>query len=272
MAGGYLEKGFLGTSVLFLTGGVALEVGAYALVAEEVAPVASRIAVQAYRVARPAVQAYAKRAAKGALLRMGLDAGFQFGTGYLAADPAQGNKGLQAWNGMKGVSVLAAGAIGTGELTKKAKFLVALGSAVGTNLVTVSGGNAVNYGSVWHVVDFSNRNQTVEFVRNVVLSTLFDQSKEHGSEWIAKRMAARAEDWASRATGKATQAALRFVTEARVALPTSLFIGGSMEVPKKMWENSKAAEEKKAAEKKKNGASKSHTGGGAPARPAPKSK
>lgn len=245
MVGGYLEKGFLGTSALFLTGGIAAELGAYAFVTEEVAPVVSRIAVQAYRVAWPAVEAYAKKAAKGALMRMGVDAGFQFGTGYLAADAAQGNKGLQAWNGMNGVSVVAAGAIDTGGLKNKAKFLVALGSAVGTNLFTVSGGNAVNYGSVGHIVDFSNRDQTVEFVRNVVLSTLFDQSKEHGSEWIAKRLAARAEAMASQASGKASQAVLRFVTEARVALPASIVIGGSMEVPKKKWENNKAAEDAK---------------------------
>ena len=61
VAGGYLEKGFLGTAALFLTGGIAAELGAYAFVAEEAAPVVSRIAVQAYRVGKPAVQAYAKR-------------------------------------------------------------------------------------------------------------------------------------------------------------------------------------------------------------------
>ena len=61
VAGGYLEKGFLGTAALFLTDWVAAELGAYAFVAEEVAPVVSRIAVQAYRVGKPAVQAYAKR-------------------------------------------------------------------------------------------------------------------------------------------------------------------------------------------------------------------
>jgi hypothetical protein len=176
---------------------------------------------------------------------MGVDAGFQFGTGYLAADSAQGNKGLQAWNGMNGVSIVAAGAIDTGGLKNKGKFLVALGSAVGTNLFTVSGGNAANYGSVGHIVDFTNHDQTVEFVRNVVLSTLFDQTKEHGSEWIAKRLAARAEAMASQASGKASQAVLRFVTEARVALPASIVIGGSMEVPKKKWENNKAAEDAK---------------------------
>ena len=190
VVGGYLEKGFLGTSALFLTGGVAAELGAYAFVTEEVAPVVARLAVQAYRVARPAVQAYAQRAAKGVIVRMGVDAGFQFGTGYLAADSAQGNKGLQAWNGMNGISVVAAGAIDTGGLKNKAKFLIALGSAVGTNLFTVSGGNSVNYGSIGHIVNFSNHDQTVEFVRNVILSTLFDQSKEHGSEWIAKRVVA----------------------------------------------------------------------------------
>jgi hypothetical protein len=49
VAGGYLEKGFLGTSALFLTEGVAAEVGAYAFVTEEVAPVAARIVLQSYR-------------------------------------------------------------------------------------------------------------------------------------------------------------------------------------------------------------------------------
>lgn len=96
MAGEYLEKGFLGTSALFLTGGAAAEPGAYALVTEEVAPVVPRLAVQAYRVARSAVEAYAKKAATGVLMCMGVDFSFQFGIGYLAADPAQGNKGLQA--------------------------------------------------------------------------------------------------------------------------------------------------------------------------------
>ena len=48
VAGGYLEKGFLGlAAALFLIGGIAAEPGAYAFVAEEVAPVVSRIAVQA---------------------------------------------------------------------------------------------------------------------------------------------------------------------------------------------------------------------------------
>ena len=50
VAGGYLEKGFLGTAALFLTGGIAAELGAYAFVAEEVAPVVSRIAVQAKKL------------------------------------------------------------------------------------------------------------------------------------------------------------------------------------------------------------------------------
>lgn len=88
---------------------------------------------------------------------------------------------------------MAAGAIDTGGLQGKTKFLVALGSAVGTNMFAASGGNAVNYGFAGRIVDFSKRDQTAEFARNVVPSTLFNRCKEHGAEWIAKRLAARAE-------------------------------------------------------------------------------
>ena len=111
VAGGYLEKGFLGTSALFLTGGVAAELGAYAFVTEEVAPVVSRLAVQAYRVAQPAVEAYTRRAAKGALMRMAVDVGFQFGTGYLAANPNRGSRLAQVRDSVNGTSVLAAGGV-----------------------------------------------------------------------------------------------------------------------------------------------------------------
>lgn len=249
VAGGYLEKGFLGTSALFLTGGIAAELGAYAFVTEEVAPVVSRIAVQAYRVARPAVEAYVKKAAKGALTRMGVDAGFQFGTGYVAADAKNGSKVGQAWDGINGTSIIAAGAIDASGLKAKAKFLLAIGSATATNLFTVSGGNVDKYKSYWHMVDFSQAKQSHEFIRNVVLGVLFDQGKEHGSEWVAKKVAGRAEEWAAQASGKASQAVLRWVTEARVALPASFVVGGVPEVMKKKWESAQEAKEKAAAEK-----------------------
>ena len=242
VAGGYLEKGFLGTAALFLTDWVAAELGAYAFVAEEVAPVVSRIAVQAYRVAKPAVQAYAKRAAEGTLLRMGVDAGFQFGTGYLASKSGNNSRLVQAANGVNGTSVVAAGLISVGGAKTYAKFLVALGSAAGTNLVTVSGEIFDRYESVWHTPDFHDSNQTVEYVRNVILGTLFDQGKEYGAGWVAKRAAGRAEAWAARASGKASQAALRWVTESRISLPASLVIGGVPETLKKRWENNNAAE------------------------------
>ncbi|MGI4887029.1 MAG: hypothetical protein ACRYFR_18900 [Janthinobacterium lividum] len=251
VAGGYLEKGFLGTSALFLTGGVAAELGAYAYVAEEVAPVVSRIAVQAYRVAQTAAQAYAKRAAKGALLRMGLDAGFQFGTGYLAAKPGKNSRMVQAANGVNGTSVVAAGAISVGEAKPLAKFLVAFGSSAMTNLVTVNGENFDKYQTVWHMPDLHDSHQAVEYARNVILGTLFDQSKEYGSEWVAKRLAGRAEEWAAQASGQASKAVLKWVTETRVALPASFVIGGVPETLKKRWENNNAAEEEAKARAEK---------------------
>ena len=250
VAGGYLEKGFLGTSALFLTGGVAAELGAYAFVTEEVAPVVSRIAVQAYRVARPAVEAYAKKAAKGALMRMGVDFSFQFGTGYIAADSKRGDKVNQALSGVNGTSILAAGAIDASGLKAKAKFLLAVGSAVTTNLFTVSGDNVTDYKGYWHMTDFGDTAQSHAFVRNVILGVLFDQGKEHGAEWVAKRVAGRAEDMAAKASGKASQSVLRWVTEARVALPASFVIGGVPEVAKKTWEgNQKTKEEAQARDK-----------------------
>ncbi|WP_310397802.1 hypothetical protein [Hymenobacter sp.] len=169
---------------------------------------------------------------------MGVDAGFQFGTGYLAADPAQGNKFLQAWNGINGTSVVAAGALDTGGLRTKAKFLVALGSATTTNFFTVSGGNDDEYGGYWHTADLGDGKQRIDFLRNVVLGLLFDQTKEYGSEWVAKKMAGRAEAWAAQVSGRASKAMLNWMTETRVAMPTSFVVGGVLEVLKKRWENS----------------------------------
>lgn len=252
VVGGYLEKGFLGTSALFLTGGMAAELGAYAFVTEEVAPVVSRIAVQAYRVARPAVEAYAKRAAKGALMRMSVDISFQFGTSYLTADPSKGARSAQALQSINGTQVLGAGAIVGGENARAgAKFLVALGTAVTTNLVTVSGSNAQKYKSYWHMVNFQDSQQGLEYVRNVIIGTLADPLKEMGAGTIAKQAAGRAEEWAAQASGKASRAVLKLVTETRVELPATIVLGSLVEIPKKLWEqhHDKELEERAKQEK-----------------------
>ena len=250
VAGGYLEKGFLGAAGLFVGGGLAYEAGAVGWAIEEGVPLVARVAVRAYRVAAPAARAYAQHAAKGMATRMFVDAGFQFGTGYLAADPNKGSKSIQARDGINGTSVLAAGAISVGEVKTAAKFLVALGSAAATNLVTVSGENVENYGSYGHMVDFHDSNQTVAYVRNVILGTLFDQGKEYGAEWVAKRAVGRLEGAFAHASGRTSQAVLRWVTETRVALPTGLVLGGVPEVLKKKWEQRREAQEKQEAAEK----------------------
>lgn len=246
--GRHLQWLYGGTAAGFFGGAVALEAGAYYWVAEEAAPFVGRVAVRAYQVAAPAVRTYAQRAAKGALMRMGVDASFQFGTGYVAAnpDPAKGSRVRQALGGINGTSIIAAGLIDAGGLKAKAKFLLALGSAATTNLVTLSKENSDRYGSALHMVDFHDTGQSIEYVRNVILGTLFDQGKEYGSEWVTGRVVGRAEEWAARTSGRLQKAALQWITESRVALPSSFVIGGVPEVLKKKWEQRQAEAEEQA--------------------------
>ena len=92
--------------------------------------------------------------------------------------------------------------------------------------------------------------QTHVFVRNVVLGVLFDQGKEYGSEWVAKKVAGRAEALAAQVSGKASQAVLRWVTATRVALPASFVIGGVPEVVKKKWESAQDLKDEQEAIRK----------------------
>ena len=236
VAGGYLEKGFLGTSALFLTGGAAAELGAYAFVTEDVAPVVSRLAVQAYRVAQPAVQAYARRAAKGALARMGVDAGIQFAAGFATGHGSALERGEQAAQGVNGTSLLVSGIVNTEglDLSKLGKWLVAGSSAVASNLVTLSAENMKKYkGGPFHMVDFHDAQQVDGFAFNVVLGMLLDRGREglveKGTEKILEK--------AAHASGRAHQAATRWVSATRVSLGLSLNLGSGFESGKKKLEH-----------------------------------
>jgi len=242
------------------TGGVAWEAGGGLWLTEEAAPFVGRVAVRAYQVARPAVEAYARRAVKGMAARMFIDAGFQFGTTYVTADPSKGSKFKQAVGGINGTQVAAAGLVSVGENARAgAGFLVALGTATTTNLVTVSRGNVNKYGGYWHVVDFHDSGQSVEYVRNVVIGTIADPLKELGAGAFAKRLAGGAESWASQATGRATRAVLKVITEKRVELPASVVLGGVVEVPKKLWERQQEDKEQREAKERAEAARRAAT-------------
>lgn len=126
-----------------------------------------------------------------------------------------------------------------------AKFLLGLGTAATTNLITLSRGNNTKYNSYWHMVDLHDSAQTIEYVRNVIISTLADPLKELGASTIAKGLTGQAEHLAEQASGKFTRTVLKWVTEKRIELPASIVLGSLVEVPKKLWERQHEEQEKR---------------------------
>lgn len=265
--------GRVGTHLQYVYGGLALggfgaavaaEAGGYYFITDQVAPTVARVytqqvaptvarvSVQAYRVVAPVVRNYVQKAAKGAIGRMATDAVFQYGTGYIAADPARGSKAEQAFNQVNGTSIIAAGLISTDGWSKGAKFLTALGSSAATNLVTVSRGNSQKDNSFWHVANLSDQQERSDYATNVMLGVVFDQVKEHGSEYIGEQAARLLKEHTLPGAGTIGSTLGRWLTKERVTLTTGFIIGGTPETIKKQGENKKAAAEEDAKRRKIN--------------------
>jgi hypothetical protein len=231
VAGGYLEKGFLGVGAVFLTGGMALELGAYAFVAEEVAPVATRVAVQAYRLVQPYAKTALMRAKDGFLVRAGTDLTIQLGGGFVMGKGSVGARASQAISGVNGTSLVLAGTINTAgiPLSRLAKWLVPASTAAVSNGFTVNGDNFDKYGSYGHLVDLTNGQEASKYAFNIILGTLLDRGREvlteSGTESLVRA--------ATSISGQAQRAASRWMTETRVSLGLNLYMGVGFELNKK---------------------------------------
>jgi hypothetical protein len=265
VVGGYLEKGFLGTSALFLTGGLAAEAGAYAFVAEEVAPVVARIAVQGYRISQPVIKAALARARDGFMLRAGTDLSIQLGGGFAMGNGSALNRTKQAISGVNVTSVLLAGAINTNGMTlnRLAKWLIPATTAAVSNGFTVNGDNLDKYGSYAHLVNLADGQEAAKYAFNIILGTVLDRSREvlteHGTEKLV--------GMAARASGRAQQAAVRWISASRVNLHLNLDLGISFESGKKSLEqwwdghNDEVKKQEAARLKQANGAKPKPTTG-----------
>jgi hypothetical protein len=227
VAGGYLEKGFLGVGAVFLTGGMALELGAYAFVAEEVAPAATRVAVQAYRLVQPYAKTALMRAKDGFLVRAGTDLTIQFGGGFITSQGTVSERARQAAAGVNGTSLLLAGTVNTSgiPLSKLAKWLVPASTAAVSNGLTVSVDNRTKYGNALHMVDLSDNQEAAKYAFNILIGTLLDRGREvlteSGSSGLAGSLAG--------ASGRVQ----RWLSESRVSLGLNLYMGVGFETNKK---------------------------------------
>lgn len=168
--GQYGEVGVYGAAAGMLTFGAVYEYGA------------------AYAVGT-AVRAYVVEAAKGAGIRMLLDAGTQLTVGTVTSSGTLGDRVGFAFNDYNIFSTISAAAVDAGKLKWCGKLLAAFGSAAVTNAVSIKGANADKYKGNWlHLVDLSDKQERLDYIVAVIAGTVFDQMKEYGGTRLERVM------------------------------------------------------------------------------------
>ena len=114
--GGCLEKTYLAAASGGFSAAVALKMGGYYVLTEQVAPFVSRTAVSAYRIGGPLAEARGKQVAEGFWMRVATAFGIQFMAGFTAGNGSVTQRGQEAFRGINGTSLLVSGGVNIGGL------------------------------------------------------------------------------------------------------------------------------------------------------------
>lgn len=251
--GGYIEKTYLVVAVGAVGAAAAAEAGAYYWATEEAVPFLSRVSMRAWQVAKPAISQYARKAAKWALWRMGIDGTTQVVTGAIAGKGDLLDRAEQGLFGMNFISLLLSAGVSTEELKLGAKLLVGTASAAISNGMSVRFENYSKDGNLLHFVKLNNRYQVLGYVGAVAWSVPFDLLKDIGAEKWTKQLSKGALAAAKGGSGRVMNVLVRTVSKKQVSLGITLALGTVFELPKKIflepwWEHLGEEAEKKGEE------------------------
>ena len=123
------------------------------------------------------------------------------------------------------------------ELKLPGKLLMATGTAVAGNLVTMKFSNISNHGSFVYGVNLHDKKERKDFLIGVGVSGLLDVGTEYGTGFLAPHATRLTRGIIAHTSGRAVLTTLRAVQTARLVLPVSFGIGTTVETGRKAVEH-----------------------------------